>query len=390
MKTLKKVFPINRPVALLSAGHFINDAYPGYLAPLLPLLMQKIGFSLTLAGTLVSIQAVASSLMQPLFGMLSDRLRRPWLVICGPLLTALFFSAIGLVSSWSHLALLIIFGGLGTAAFHPQAASLTGQYGGERKGLSMSTFVTAGSAGHSLGPLIILSVVTGLGLAYSWITVIWGAIISLLLWRFLPNFVPVRTQQTAKQHNYRLGGRKSLLVLIWLVVFFRAFVIDGFLAFNPLYLHQHHFSVMLAGSANTIFELSGSAGTLLGGHFSDRLGHKKIIVLSFLGSAPLLWLFLHTQGVIALLFLGLAGFFLYCSVPVTILMAQELFPNRSGAVSSLTMGFAWGMAGLLLTPFGAVSDKIGLGAAFHGLLYILPASLLVAACLPGKNENKNQ
>ncbi len=386
MKALKKVFPINRPVALLSAGHFINDAYPGYLAPLLPLLMQKIGFSLTLAGTLVSIQAVASSLLQPLFGMLSDRLRRPWLVIFGPLLTALFFCAIGLVSSWSHLALLIVCGGLGTAAFHPQAASLTGQYGGERKGLSMSTFVTAGSAGHSLGPIIILSVVTTLGLSYSWITVAWGASISLLLWRFLPTTVPIRTVQLAKTHNYRLGGRKSLLVLIWLIVFMRAFVIDGFLAFNPVYLHQQHFSMMLAGSANTIFELCGSAGTLIGGHFSDRLGHKKIIIFSLLCSAPLLWLFLHTQGILSLVFLGLGGCFLYSSVPVTILMAQELFPNRSGAVSSLTMGFAWGMAGLLLTPFGALSDKIGLGSAFNGMLYILPLSLLLTVFLPEKNR----
>ncbi|NLP11280.1 MFS transporter, partial [bacterium] len=159
----------NRTIGLLSLGHFTNDTYTGYLAPLLPLLVEKIGFSLTLAGILVSIQAIASSLMQPVFGMLSDRLRRPLLVVIGPLLTALLLSAVGLAHSWSQVACLIVLGGLGTAAFHPQAASLTSRYSSGRKGLAMSVFVTAGSAGHAMGPIFILSVVTLFGLHYSWI-----------------------------------------------------------------------------------------------------------------------------------------------------------------------------------------------------------------------------
>jgi MFS transporter, FSR family, fosmidomycin resistance protein len=386
MKTEQKPTRINRPVALLSAGHFMNDAYPGYLAPLLPLLMEKIGFSLTLAGTLVSIQAIASSLMQPLFGLLSDRLRRPLLVIGGPLLTAIFFSSIGLVNSYVQLAFIIILGGLGTAAFHPQAASLTGQYSGGRKGLSMSVFVTAGSAGHALGPMFILTVVTMLGLSFSWVTVIWGIAIAGLLWRFLPATTPTAEPRTNVPHGSQLVGRKSLLVLIWLVVFLRAIVIDSFIAFNPTFLHQNQFSVMLAGAANTIFELSGSAGTLMGGAMSDRFGRKGFILFSLAGSTPFFWLFLHFHGVTALVFLGLAGCILFSSVPVTIVMAQELFPNRSGAVSSLTMGFAWGMAGLLLTPIGAISESIGLGSAFKWIIVILPLAALFALGLPDRKR----
>jgi FSR family fosmidomycin resistance protein-like MFS transporter len=105
---LKNRLSRNRAIMLLSAGHFMNDGYPGFLAPLLPLLMQKIGFSLTLAGTLISIQAVANSLTQPVFGLISDRLRRPWLVIFGPLCTAIFFSSIGLVHSYFLLVYLAV------------------------------------------------------------------------------------------------------------------------------------------------------------------------------------------------------------------------------------------------------------------------------------------
>ncbi len=376
----------NRTIGLLSLGHFTNDTYTGYLAPLLPLLVQKIGFSLTLAGVLVSIQAIASSLLQPVFGMLSDRLRRPLLVVIGPLLTALLLSAIGLAHSWTQVACLIVLGGLGTAAFHPQAASLTSRFSGGRKGLAMSVFVTAGSAGHAMGPIFILSVVTLFGLHYSWITAFWGAAVAFLLWRFLPSTLPAAVPSHASPHSNGRNGGKSLLIVIWFIVFLRAFVIDSFLAFNPLFLHQKQYSVMLAGAANTIFEISGSAGTLLGGPISDRFGRKSIILFSLLGSIPLFWLFLHTNGIPALIYLGLAGAILYSSVPVTIIMAQELFPHRSGAVSSLTMGFAWGMAGLLLTPFGAIAEKIGLGPALQGMVIILPVAFLLAVWLPNQKR----
>ena len=390
MKTSEPPAPNRRTLFLLSAGHFMNDAYPGYLAPLLPLLIQKLGFSLTLAGALVSIQAIATSLMQPLFGWISDHLRRPILVIAGPLLTALFFSMIGLTTSWLQTAGVIVLGGLGTAAFHPQAASLAGRVSGQHKGLGMSIFVTAGSAGHALGPIFILSVVTWLGLGYSWLTVFAGAAVAALLWRLLPATLTPAQSLPVQVPAARRGGRKELLIVIWLIVFIRAFVIDGFMAFNPLYLHQKQFSVMLAGAANTIFELSGATGTLLGGPISDRFGRKNMVLFSLVAPIPFFWLFLHTQSVGALVYLALAGFILFSSVPVTIIMAQELFPNRSGAVSSLTMGFAWGVAGLLVTPFGALSDKIGLSQSLQWLMVLLPIALSLVLWLPNKKMDRHE
>ncbi len=387
---LKNRLQQNRAVALLSAGHFMNDGYPGFVAPLLPLLMNKIGFSLTMAGALVSIQAVSTSLTQPVFGLLSDRLRRPWLVILGPLCTAIFFSSIGLVHSFSLLAALIVLGGLGTAAFHPQAASLTGRHSRGKKGLPMAFFVTAGSAGHGLGPIFILSLVTLLGLQHSWIMVIWGILISFLLWRYLPPLPPQQfgTEQTSPM-TQRLGSRRSALIMIWLLVFMRAFIIDCFIAFNPIYLHSKQFSILLAGAANTVFELSGASGQLLGGPLSDRLGRKNIILISFLGALPFFLLFLAGSGAMALLFLAVAGFILFSSVPVTIIMAQELYPNRSGAVSSLTMGFAWGVAGLFITPFAAWSDSIGLQTALTRLALILPVAVVLTLLLPADLSHRS-
>jgi FSR family fosmidomycin resistance protein-like MFS transporter len=259
---------------------------------------------------------------------------------------------------------------------------LTGRYSGSKKGLPMAVFATAGSAGHGLGPIFILSVVTFIGLQNSWVMVIWGMLISYLLWRYLPTTMPPKKEAERTLHHIHLGKRKSALLLIWLLVFMRAFVIDAFLAFNPIFLHQKQFSVLLAGAANTVFELSGAAGTLLGGPLSDHFGRKKIILFSFLGPLPFLLLFISSNGVTALLFLAASGFILFSSVPVTIIMAQELFPHRSGAVSSLTMGFAWGIAGLLITPFAAWSDHIGLQTTLTYLATVPPLAFLLAVILP--------
>ena len=49
------------------------------------------------------------------------------------------------------------------------------------------------------------------------------------------------------------------------------------------------------------------------------------------------------------------------TIPVNVVMGQELAPGQAGTVSALMMGFAWGMAGFLFIPIiGKVSDVIGL------------------------------
>jgi MFS transporter, FSR family, fosmidomycin resistance protein len=374
-------------VALLSSAHFLNDAFHGFMAPLYPVLISTIGISISQVALLTSIQSLFTSFSQPIFGHIADRIRRPVMTVWGPLITAIFLGSIGLAKSYLAIVLIIVMAGIGTSSFHPQSAMLVGRAGGNRRGLAMSIFVTGGSAGHALGPLIILPIVTYLGLKYSPITIIPGVIISLLLYKNLPSLPQTPNDSfPVKEKGFQKGPWKTLMVLYFIVTV-RAFLISGFITFLPIYLYKKSFSLLLSGSAITVFELTGSIGSLVGGHLSDRLGRKAIILLSVTLPLPLLWLFMHQNGLLAFIFLAVSGFFLFSSVPVVIIMAQELYPHRVNTVSSFVMGMAWGIGGLLVSLMGVLADRIGVEQTMQILLLIALPVILASFYL---KETKKQ
>lgn len=374
-------------IVLLSAAHFINDLYPAFIAPLLPLLMTKIGFGLTAVGILVSVMTISNSLTQPLFGHLADKTSRPIFIILGPFITAIFLGCIGLVNSFHGILILCILSGLSTSAFHPQAAVYSGRAGGNKAGLAMSIFVTGGSAGHSLGPVIIIPIVTLWGLEYSPVTIIIAIFITLLLYHSMPAFShsPLMPQNTGLEKTPR--HVKKIVVFLWIIITIRAFIISSFTTFLPIYLHDKNFSLFLAGSALTVFEMAGAAGSLLGGSLSDILGRKRVIVYSLWFSLPFFYLFLRSDGLVAFIFLAIAGFFIFSSIPVVIIMAQELFPVRVNMVTSFMMGVSWGVGGLLVTPVGYLAERFGLHIA---LMFLLGFGVLAAIATMFLPETRKQ
>ena len=94
-----------------------------------------------------------------------------------------------------------------------------------------------------------------------------------------------------------------------------------------------------------------------------------MIKISMLGSVPFLALFFLTDGIASLVGLALGGFLLLFTIPVNVVMAQELAPGQAGTISALMMGFAWGMAGLIFIPLvGYVSDLTSLHTALFALI----------------------
>jgi len=88
-----------------------------------------------------------------------------------------------------------------------------------------------------------------------------------------------------------------------------------------------------------------------------------------IGSVPFLALFLFGSGAAAAVGLFLGGLILLFTIPVNVVMAQELAPTQAGTVSALMMGFAWGTAGLIFIPLtGWVSDHYSMQTAFTGLI----------------------
>lgn len=373
----------------LSMGHFINDMYVGFLAPLLPLIIDRLGISLTLAAMLTSVLSISTSLGQPATAFFADKIRRPYLAAAGPIMTAIFFSAIGLVHSYAMLIVILVLGGIGTAAFHPQAATYVGKCAGRQSGTAMSIFVTGGSAGYYTGPIVIMGIITWLGLEYSFISILPGILISMLLFLILPKLSHAPNRHKQVHGNAHIPHQIRALIFLYLISMIRSFMISGFNTFIPIYLEQQNVDPMLYAGALTAFGMPGAVGSLLGGALSDRFGRRTMIFTSIAVALPFLTLFLTLTGFWSIICLSVAGFAIFSSIPVVIIMAQELMPARINVASSLVMGLSWGVAGLLVTPLGAIAEKIGLNQALYGLIAVGAAACLMTFFLPETKGGKN-
>lgn len=368
-------------LASTAAAHFINDFYVAFLAPLLPLIVARFHLSLTLAGLLASILNTSTSITQPLFGALADRMRHRFLVIVGPMLTTAAMGLMGLAPSYSALIVLLLIAGTGTASFHPQGASTAGVASGVRKGIGLSVFVAGGELGYSLGPLIIALVVAVYGLASTWVVALPGLIACVALWWLVVPHPAVRSEQAS---NLGADLRKALrpLMLLWLIVVLRSVIILSYITFVPLLLRERGGSVVAGGAAVFLFGGIGAVGGLLGGAISDRIGRRLVLALSLMLGAPLLLTFVRSQALWGYAFLAAGGISIYLSAAVTIVMAQELLPQRASVASSIVMGLAWGVAGLSLTAVGALADTIGLPEALSTILALAAVALVTVAVLP--------
>jgi len=366
---------------LVSLGHFTIDSYSSFFSPLLPLLVAKLHLNLTLVGTLVAFSALSSSFAQPLFGWLADRVHRPWFVAFGPLVAAVFLSSIGLAPSYGALVALLMLGGIGVAAFHPQAAVLASDLS-PRRGIAMSFFVTGGTLGFAFGPLFAVSVVGRFGLDHTWVAAIPGLLVSTLLLAWFARIAPKRRHAGALPTLSELRPVLKPLSLLYFVVVFRSAVSYGFMTFLPLRLHQHGFAVATGGWILTAYLGLGACGGFLGGWLADRWGGRRVVVASFLGATPLYFAFLYLPDVPGLVALILGSFVLQASLPVNVVLGQELSPRHSSTISSLLMGAAWGVGALLISPIGALADHFGLTAALTALACMLAAGFACAAALP--------
>src|SRR5262245_65038723 len=98
---------------VLAAGHFTIDSYSSFFLPLLPLLAQRLGLNYAMVGGLTAMASISSSFLQPLFGVVADRMRRPWFVALGPLIAATFMASVGLAPRYDALVALLVAGGVG-------------------------------------------------------------------------------------------------------------------------------------------------------------------------------------------------------------------------------------------------------------------------------------
>ncbi len=406
---------------LLGIGHGVADMYASFLTSLGTILTDKLALSMTAWGFVVGLSTFSTSFLQIIFGLISDRLQKPWLIIFGPVLAGVFLSAIGLSSSYLMLVLLVFAGGCGVAAYHPQAAAIAGKIRSREQGLGMAVFVMGGSIGVAMPPLIVMPVYLHMGPAWTWLFCLVGIGFALFMYRVRHRIAPPDTaaseRMSPEKHVTDVTEFRLLVVLSILrnicIVSLSAYVpiyiktqltsqpiaqgavgvvqLAGtpaslvFVFFSdslliPVYLNAQSCSHMTAVRMISIMQLSGTAGGLIFGYLSDRMGKSAVVLISQVVSVPLFFMWFYSNGITSMIYYGAASFFFLSTLAVVILMIQETKPRSTGFASSLAMGFSWSVGGLFTFLFGYLADAKGLETVLQ-MIILLPALSSIPAFL---------
>jgi len=369
---------------LYSVGHFIIDLYSAALGTLQPVLDAKLHLDLTHAGILGGLLVFSASVMQPAYGYLSDRFHTRLFAGLAPAVAGIFISLLGSASSFRWLMALVLLGGCGVASFHPQASARATHGMKGNRGRWMAIFISAGTLGLAAGPVYFSSVLDKLGLDRLYWAALPGVIIAAIMLALLPEHV---RPEAHRRHRFDWTPLRAVwkpLTILYFLVFIRSVIQVVFGQFLPLYLSRERgFTFTAAAYSLTLYLAAGAIGGFLGGHLADRYGGRRVIIVSMAACLPFSALFFLTSGPISLLGLALTGLILLFTIPVNVVMAQELVPAQSGTVSALMMGFAWGMAGLIFIPLtGWAGDHFTLHRALGALNLFPIVGVFLALKLP--------
>ena len=350
---------------------------------MLAILRGQMGLSLAAVGGGAAVFAFSSSIMQPIYGLISDRIRTSMIVSLAPAVSAVGLAMVTQVHSYSAVLAWMFITGVGIAAFHPQGATQASDALPHRPSLAMALFVGTGNLGFAAGPVLI-SVTLGLwGWEGLWRIAIPGLLVTLFVLPLVPT--PEVPRQRA-QH----GVKKALttawrpLLLLYLFVVIRGTIQLNYVSFLFLFLTDAGFTLAGASAGLSVFLAIGSAGSLVGGLLGDKLGMRRTIRMSMWVALPLFaGAFVMPTVTLQLAMLCVAFFFVLLSNPITIVLAQSWLPEHRNTVSSLMMGFAWGVGGLLAPVVGRVADSFGLSVALFWIGMLPLVGLLLALRLPG-------
>ena len=345
----------------IAGGHFIHDVYSAFLAPLLPLLIEKFSLTLTMAGSLSAFMQFPA-LLNPFIGRLADRSNARYFVVFAPAVTATLMSAMGFATSYYALLALLIVVGISVSVFHSPAPAMVARVAGNRIGKAMGWFMAGGELGRTLGPIIAVWAATTWTLEGMWRIAILGWATSLILFFQLKD-IPI--EKSKKNSIWEILPKlRAVFIPLAFVLVFRTFMTVSMTTYLPIFMNMKGASLWLAGASLSIMESAGVAGALLVGAISDRVGRKSVLLFSSISSPILMIAFLNVGGWwLVPLLLGI-GFTTLSTGPVFLALIQDHFPENRASANGAYMLLAFLMRFPATILLGMAGDKFGLETAF--------------------------
>ncbi len=374
-------------MGVLSSGHLFTDLNQGAVAALLPFLISERGLSLAAAGALVFAATVSSSLVQPLFGVFSDRTPIPALMPLGVLLAGVGMALAGVAPSYPLIFASVVVSGVGVAAFHPEAARFANYVSGARRAQGMSFFSVGGNAGFALGPLVATPLVLAFGLPGTLFLALPAALMAGVMFAEGPRMLRLAPEEASSgtrevDASQERWGPFGVMVA---VVAVRSFVYFGLVAFVAAYYERvHGASAALGNVALTVMLAAGAVGTLLMGPLADRFGRKAVLAWSMVVLCPLVLAFTFVGPYAGMVMLALVGAATVGTFGVTVVMGQEYLPGRIGLAAGVTMGLSIGLGGVGTPILGLLADAGGLRTTMLAIAALPVLGLVLSLALPAR------
>jgi FSR family fosmidomycin resistance protein-like MFS transporter len=365
-----------RAMALLSSGHLATDFANGALPALLPFLKERFSLSYTAIGGVVLASQASSSLIQPLFGLWSDRRGAMWLLPAGVGLAGVGIALAADSPSYWLVVLLVLISGVGVAAFHPEGSKFAGFVSGRKRASGMAWFSIGGNLGYALSPVVTTALVASIGLRGGLLVAAPCLLVAFAMvagTRYLRGFVP--EPSAARAHAGQDNPRAMKLLLG--VIALRSVAWFGLIAFVPLWEVSLGHSKSHGNHLLALMLFAGGIGTLVLGPLADRLGRRPVLLGSVVATGPLLFVFVLVGGIPGAVALALIGACVVGTFGVTMVMGQEYMPRHIGTASGLVIGLSVGLGGIAAVALGSLADATGLRTA----LFVAGAAPILAAPL---------
>jgi MFS family permease len=384
-----------KEVWLISAGHGLTHWYPATFYVLLPVIGKELGLSYSQIGFIMSVQFLAGAIANIPGGIFVDTYgKKGYLMAASLIWVGVPYAFMSLTHSYWMLLACVTLVGIGNNLWHPAAIPTLAYRYPERKGLVLSFHGMGGNVGEAIGPLVIGALLGVL----SWrtvvvINVVPGLVMAAAILVGLGAFaVGANAAGTARHgektqsmgaylRQFRALLNNRAVLMIALSGTFRAMTQNGLLIFLPVYLaFEMGYSPLAVGLCLTLLQVAGFVAGPVGGHLSDRMGRKRVVMSSMAMTAVVIVAMVMAGRTPFFIFsIALLGFFLYATRPVLHAWAMESAPAHMGG-STVGLQFALSATGAAIAPavFGMLADRYNVYTGFYFLVgTIIVANLLI-------------
>jgi nitrate/nitrite transporter NarK len=346
---------LRRNAGILAGGvlaffslNILNTSY----SIVMSLIKADLALTYTESGALTSVYFVGYALGQIPWGTMADRIGSRRVMVASILGIAISTTIFGFAQGFWQAALArLVSGLLGAGVFVPGVRLISDWFPPEERGTALGILSIGGSVGlissSTLSPYIATIIgwrgtIIGIGLL--------GLASTVVMWVTLKD----------NHEEEGTGGEGDLSDVLTDKSFWALGAIQMarlganyvFIAWLPLLLQEEFgMTLVAAGAAFSLFNIAGMASNPLGGVFSDRLGERIVLLVSFAALAVTSFAFTLVKGglPIYVILLVIGWFINFVRSPSFALIPRLYGVERAGRVSGIQNAFA--SIGALILPF---------------------------------------